>query len=113
MVYRSIRSFGTLLTHIITFQHIHGIVVLLFCLHLHSPMRFGTKAAGSRTEQTHLLYGVCSPRSSPLFQIGTKYSVLPVLYENIEAKTGMDLAKMTDLGNAVANTNVQGFISIL
>ena len=35
----------------------------------------------------------------PLFQIGTKYSVLPVLYE--------------DLGNAVANTNVQGFISIL
>ena len=49
----------------------------------------------------------------PLFQIGTKYSVLPVLYENIEAKTGMDLAKMTDLGNAVANTNVQGFISIL
>jgi len=25
----------------------------------------------------------------------------------------MDLAKMTDLGNAVANTNVQGFISIL
>ena len=49
----------------------------------------------------------------PLFQIGTKYSVLPVLYKNIEAKTGMDLAKMTDLGNAVANTNVQGFISIL
>lgn len=49
----------------------------------------------------------------PLFQIDTKYSVLPVLYENIEAKTGMDLAKMTDLGNAVANTNVQGFISIL
>ena len=47
-----------------TFQHIHGIVVLLFCLHLHSPMRFGTKAAGSRTVQTHLLYGVCSPRSS-------------------------------------------------
>ena len=49
----------------------------------------------------------------PLFQIDTKYSVLPVLYENIEAKTGMDLAKMSDLGNAVANTNVQGFISIL
>ena len=55
----------------------------------------------------------CIPSCDNLFQIDTKYSVLPVLYENIEAKTGMDLAKMSDLGNAVANTNVQGFISIL
>ena len=49
----------------------------------------------------------------PLFQINTKFSVLPVLYENIEAKTGMDLAKMSDLGGAAANTKVQGFIAIL
>ena len=51
----------------------------------------------------------------PLFQIGTKFSVLPVLYKNAEATTGLDLASYTaDQMNSIAPyTTAQGVISIL
>lgn len=51
----------------------------------------------------------------PLFQIGTRFSVLPVLYENTGAVTGLDLAGFTaeQMAGITPNAVPQGVISFL
>ena len=56
--------FGTSSIHMLTYLHIHGIVVLHFFLLLHLLTHFGTRVVGSRTVLTHLQSGVCSLRYS-------------------------------------------------
>ena len=51
----------------------------------------------------------------PLFQIGTRFSVLPTLYENTGAVTGLDLTSYTaeQMAGIQANTVPQGVISFM
>ena len=51
----------------------------------------------------------------PMFQIKGRFSVLPVLYSNVEGFESLDAFSLTtmDLTSVVPNTKVQGFMAII
>ena len=73
------------------------------------------KGGWSQNRATTLATWCMFAQVVPMFQIKGRFSVLPVLYSNVEGFESLDAFSLTtmDLTSVVPNTKVQGFMAII